>query len=222
MNTPVPKQFLRLDGKPVLLHSISAFAEYDPSMRIILVLPTDQFEQWEKIKAEYAVTADIQVAAGGETRFHSVQNGLALISDSEPAIVAVHDAARPLVSRKTINTAIKAAEHYGNGVPAIPISDSIRRIESATSIAVDRSRYCLIQTPQCFSLELLRQAYRQDYKYTFTDDASVVESAGAPIRLVDGNTENIKLTLPIDMAIAEAMLKYRLQHTNDLSGGTHP
>jgi len=222
MNTPVPKQFLKLNGRPVLLHSISAFTSCVPGIRIILVLPSGQFGQWEKIRTEFQVSGDVQLTEGGETRFESVKNGLALIPDERAALIAVHDAVRPLVSKKTIQSAFGAAEHYGSGVPALPISDSIRRIESATSIAVDRSRYCLIQTPQCFQVELLKTAYAQEYKYTFTDDATVVESTGVPIRLVDGNPENIKLTTPIDMATAEALIQYRLQHANDLNGGTHP
>lgn len=222
MNTPVPKQFLKLCGKPVLLHSIATFAAYDPNMHFILVLSPDQFSLWEKMKAEYQVTADVQVTVGGETRFESVKNGLALVPDEPEIIVGIHDAARPLVSKKTINAAYKSAERYGCGVPAIPLNDSIRRIESASTLAVDRTKYCLIQTPQCFSAALLKEAYAQEYKYTFTDDATVVESAGVQIRLVDGNSENIKLTNPIDIAIAEALVNYRLQHANDLSGGTHP
>lgn len=222
MNTPVPKQFLKLNGKPVLLHSIQAFYNFNPGTRIILVLPADQFDQWERIKNEYRPEADVQVVAGGATRFESVNNGLKLIPDDPGTLIAVHDAVRPLVSKKTIVTAFKAAERYGSGVPALPLNDSIRMIESATSIAVDRSKYCLIQTPQCFLAPLLKRAYQQEYKYTFTDDASVVESIGETIRLVDGNTENLKLTTPIDMALAEALISYRLQHANDLTGGTHP
>jgi 2-C-methyl-D-erythritol 4-phosphate cytidylyltransferase len=221
MQSPIPKQFLRLQGKPVLLHSIQAFADFDSSIQVILVLPSDQFSQWEKIVAEFSPALPVTITAGGETRFESVKNGLSLIPDEE-AIVAIHDAVRPLVSKKTIGTSYKAAERYGNAVPAIPLSDSIRQIESTRSIAVDRSRYCLIQTPQCFSVPLLKKAYSQEYRYTFTDDASVVESIGEQICLVDGNVDNFKLTTPIDLVIAESMLSYRLSHTGDLSGGTHP
>jgi 2-C-methyl-D-erythritol 4-phosphate cytidylyltransferase len=221
MNTPVPKQFLKLDGKPVLLFSIEAFAQFDSTAKIILVLPSDQFSEWEKIVQEYKLDLPIQIAEGGETRFASVSNGLKLIPESE-CLVAIHDAARPLVAQKTISAAYKSAERYGNGVPAIPLNDSIRQIESSRSVAVDRSKYALIQTPQCFRLGLLREAYKQEYKYTFTDDASVVESMGEQIRLVDGNADNFKLTTPTDMAVAEALLRYRLNHAGDLSGGTHP
>lgn len=221
MQSAVPKQFLRLNGKPVVLHSIAAFAGFDPAVKVILVLPADQFSQWEKIATDFELPVPVTITAGGETRFESVKNGLALVPDEE-GIIAVHDAVRPLVSKKTISTAFKAAEHYGNAVPAIPLSDSIRQIESTRSVALDRSRYCLIQTPQCFSVSLLKKAYSVGYKYTFTDDASVVESLGEQIHLVDGNDDNFKLTTPADLAIAEAVLKYRLAHPVDLNGGTHP
>lgn len=218
MQSPIPKQFLKLDGKPVLLHSIEAFVQFDPNIRVILVLPADQFDMWEKIAQENNFTIPVQITAGGDTRFQSVSNGLSLIKDEE-ALVGIHDAVRPLVSQKTIAGAFKSAEFYGSGIPAIPLSDSIRQIESAQSVAVDRSKYCLIQTPQCFQLSLLRKGYAQEYKYTFTDDASVVEASGNAIHLVDGNVDNFKLTTRVDMIVAEAMLKEKM---GDLSGGTHP
>jgi 2-C-methyl-D-erythritol 4-phosphate cytidylyltransferase len=161
----------------------------------------------------------VRITAGGETRFESVKNGLALISE-ENALVGIHDAVRPLVSQKTISGAFKSAERYGTGIPAVPLNDSIRQIESARSVAVDRSKYCLIQTPQCFQLSILRKAYQQEYKYTFTDDASVVEASGVEVHLVDGNVDNFKLTTRVDLIVAEAMLK---DHSlGDMSGGTHP
>jgi 2-C-methyl-D-erythritol 4-phosphate cytidylyltransferase len=221
MQSAIPKQFLKLNGRPLLLHSIASFAEFDPSITIILILPADQFSVWEKITSEYKLPVEVKITVGGETRFESVKNGLALIPD-EDAIVAVHDAARPLVTVKTISTCFKAAERYGNAIPAIPLSDSIRQIVSTQSVALDRSKYCLIQTPQCFSVPLIKKAYSQEYKYTFTDDASVVESIGEQIRLVDGNEDNFKLTTPTDLIIAEAILKYRSTLVGDLSGGTHP
>lgn len=219
MQSPIPKQFLKLDGKQVLIHSIQAFAAYDPNINIILVLPADQFETWNKIAAEHQLNVAVQITAGGETRFESVKNGLALINDTD-ALVGIHDAVRPLVSQKTISGAFKSAERYGSGIPAVPLSDSIRQIESARSVAVDRSRYCLIQTPQCFQLSILRKAYQQEYKYTFTDDASVVEASGQEVHLVDGNVDNFKLTTRVDLIVAEAMLKE--QKNGDMSGGTHP
>jgi 2-C-methyl-D-erythritol 4-phosphate cytidylyltransferase len=222
MQSPTPKQFLKLDGRPLLLHSIAAFAEYDKDITVILVLPASQFSLWEKIAEEFTLPVPVQITAGGETRFESVKNGLALIPEDANAIVAVHDAVRPLVTKKTILNSFNMAERNGSGVPAIPLNDSIRQIESKLSVAVDRSKYCLIQTPQCFTVPLLKKAYSQEYKYTFTDDASVVESLGETIHLVDGNVDNFKLTTPTDLIIAEAILKYRLTVVGDLSGGTHP
>lgn len=221
MHSSVPKQFLKLNGLPIVLHSVQAFLNFDPNMRIIVVLPHDQFSYWEKIREEYPFTENIVIAAGGETRFESVKNGLAYVEEEE-SIVAVHDAVRPLVSKKTIANAFKAAEFQGNGVPAVPLTDSIRQVESSRSVALDRSLYCLIQTPQVFNAGLLRKAYAQEYRYTFTDDASVVESLGESIRLVDGNADNFKITTPTDLVIAEAVLKNRASQVGDLSGGTHP
>jgi 2-C-methyl-D-erythritol 4-phosphate cytidylyltransferase len=206
MNSPVPKQFLKLDGRPVLMHTISRFIETGLPIEIILVLPSNQLGYWDQLCHEYSFNVPLRIAEGGETRFNSVGNGLALIDTD--GIVAVHDAARPLVNTKTILTAYKAAEMYGNAVPAVPLSDSIRQIDSTRSIAVDRSRYCKIQTPQCFDVAILKRAYSQEYRYTFTDDATVAESIGERIHLIDGNMGNIKITTPEDLAIAEALLRY--------------
>jgi 2-C-methyl-D-erythritol 4-phosphate cytidylyltransferase len=207
MNSPVPKQFLKLDGRPVLMHTISRFLETGLSIEIILVLHHSQIGFWEQLCHDYQFYVPLRITEGGETRFHSVRNGLRLVEGE--GIVAVHDAARPLVNTKTIITAYKAAEMYGNAVPAVPLSDSIRQIESTLSIAVDRSRYCKIQTPQCFDIGILQRAYSQEYRYTFTDDATVVESTGEKIHLIDGNTDNFKITAPEDIVIAEALLRYK-------------
>ncbi len=205
MNTPIPKQFLRLDGRPILMHTIDKFNETDSAIEVIIVIPAEQVSLWDSLCTEHNFHKTLKIAFSGESRFHSVKNGLELIT--EPAIIGVHDAARPLVSSKTIIAAYKAAEMYGNAIPAVPINDSIRQIESTRNIALDRSRYCAIQTPQCFHSDILKKAYLQEYRYTFTDDATVVETMGEQIRLVDGNTENIKITSPKDIFIAEALLK---------------
>ena len=223
MNTPVPKQFMLLDNKPVLMHTIGKFAEADASIILIIVLRTDQIEFWKELCSQHSFTIPHLIAEGGDTRFQSVKNGLALIS--EDGIIGIHDAARPLVSTKTIITAFKAAEMYGNAVPAIPLQDSIRQIVSGLSIAVDRTKYCAIQTPQCFNSLILKKAYEQEYRYTFTDDASVVEAGGDKIHLIDGNSDNIKITTPRDLVIADAILKNKKtiestnksNHTDDLS-----
>jgi 2-C-methyl-D-erythritol 4-phosphate cytidylyltransferase len=208
MNNPVPKQFLKLNGKPVLMQTINKFTDADPSIKIIIVLPQNQLDHWKELCREFNFQCEACITTGGETRFNSVKNGLEQIADDN-AIVGVHDAARPLVNAKTINTAFKAAEMYGNAVPAVPLNDSIRQIESTRTIAVDRSKYCKVQTPQCFSAGLLKKAYQQEYKYTFTDDATVVESYGEKIHLIDGNEDNIKITTPKDLVIAEALMNFK-------------
>jgi 2-C-methyl-D-erythritol 4-phosphate cytidylyltransferase len=216
MNSPVPKQFILLNGRPVLMHTLSRFLETGFPIDIILVLNPGQIGFWEQLCREHGFNARLRITEGGETRFHSVKNGLALIEGD--GIVAVHDAARPLVSAKTIVTAFKAAEMYGNAVPAVPLSDSIRQIDSTLSIAVDRSRFCKIQTPQCFDVRMVKHAYNQEYRYTFTDDATVVESIGEKIHLIDGNTDNIKITTPEDIVIAEALMSYRQAHPVPANG----
>jgi 2-C-methyl-D-erythritol 4-phosphate cytidylyltransferase len=212
MNSPVPKQFLKLDGKPILLLTINKFLDTDPNIEIILVLPQDHLKYWEQLCSENMYHKPVKIAFSGESRFHSVKNGLEFVT--EDGIVAIHDAVRPLVSSKTILATYKAAEMYGNAVPAVPINDSIRQIESTRTIAVDRARYCATQTPQCFRSDIIKKAYQQEYHYTYTDDAMVVEAMGEPIRLVDGNPENIKITSPKDLLIAEVLLKAENQlHT---------
>jgi len=205
MNSAIPKQFMKLGGKPVLMHSILKFYDSGLAPEIIVALPSGQNESWADLCREFGFTVPIRIAEGGETRYQSVKNALRLIQ--EPGLVAIHDAVRPLVSTKTIQAAFRDAEMYGNAVPAIPLSDSIRKIESGKSISVDRTRYCIIQTPQCFKTELLKKAYQREYQPTFTDDASVLESMGEPIHLIDGTQENIKITTPQDLVVAEVLLK---------------
>lgn len=207
-NTPIPKQFMKLDGKPIVMHTITRFTEAENDIEIILVLNKEQINYWEELCKENNFHTPVKITEGGENRFESVKNGLSLVD--EEGIVAIHDAVRPLVSTKTILTAYKAAELYGNAVPAIPLNDSIRQIDSSKSIALDRTRYCVIQTPQCFLSSIIKKAYfSAEYKIHFTDDASVVESSGERIHLVDGNPDNIKITTPRDFIIAEALMKYR-------------
>lgn len=207
-NTPIPKQFMKLDGKPVLMHTLSRFIDVGLNIEIILVLNKEQILFWGNLCNEYGFSTEIKVIEGGENRFESVKNGLAHVV--EDGIVAIHDAVRPLVSAKTIIATYKAAEMYGNAVPATPLTDSIRQIDSSKSIAVDRTRYCIIQTPQCFQASILKKAYAiAEYKIHFTDDASVVEASGERIHLVDGNPDNIKITTPRDFILAEALIKYR-------------
>ena len=207
MNSPVPKQFLKLNGLPVLMHTINKFSDLNLGIEIIVVLPNQLIPEWQELCKEFNFNTIVKITEGGETRFSSVKNGLALIK--EEGIVAVHDAVRPLVNQKTILAAFRDAEMYGNAVPAIPLNDSIRQIESAKSIAVDRARYCIIQTPQCFTTVIIKKAYLKEYKFNFTDDATVVEATGEKIHLIDGTSDNIKITTPQDLAVAEALMKFK-------------
>ncbi|MCC6690603.1 MAG: 2-C-methyl-D-erythritol 4-phosphate cytidylyltransferase [Bacteroidia bacterium] len=209
MNSTIPKQFMKLNGKPVLMHTITKFFDCGLNPEIIIALPPSQSENWQQLCTEHKFTTPVKITEGGETRYDSVKKALQLIV--EPGLVAIHDAVRPLVNTKTILAAFRDAEMYGNAVPAVPLNDSIRKIESGKSMAVDRSRYCVIQTPQCFRTEKLKKAYQKEYKTTFTDDASIVEASGEQIHLIDGTPENIKITNPQDLIVAEAIIKLAAQ-----------
>jgi 2-C-methyl-D-erythritol 4-phosphate cytidylyltransferase len=205
MKSAIPKQFMLLAGKPVVMHTIQLFNDYDSAVNLILVLPEAQIMEWEKLCKTYNFNLPHQVIAGGETRFHSVQKGLSLV-DGE-GLVAVHDGVRPLVSKATISTIFSTAETKGNAVPCIQLNDSIRKVSGDKNEAVLRSDYRLIQTPQCFKISILKKAFEQNYSDSFTDCASVLEAAGGKINLVEGNPENIKITTPYDLIVAESFLK---------------
>lgn len=207
MHSLVPKQFLPLAGKPVLMHTLEAFHAFRSDLQIVLVLPAGQISYWQDLcssRPGFAVPHSI--VAGGETRFHSVRNGLAAATG---ALTAVHDGVRPLVSTATLERCFRAAAEYGAAIPVIEPVDSIRCLAQGGSRSVDRSAYRLVQTPQVFRTSLLKEAYLQEYTPAFTDDASVVEAMGQTIHLVEGNRENLKITTPSDMAVAEALLSRR-------------
>ncbi|MCG6190915.1 2-C-methyl-D-erythritol 4-phosphate cytidylyltransferase [Maribellus maritimus] len=209
MNSNVPKQFEILQGKPVLIHTFQAFLTYNPNMNFVLVLPKIQFSHWETLCQKHNFNLKHELAAGGETRFHSVQNGLKLISDD--SIVFIHDGVRPLVSSVTIENCYQTALQQGNALPVIPVAESVRKVENDQNMAVNRSKYFLVQTPQTFQAEKIKTAYKESKTINFTDDSSVLESAGEKIHLVEGNRENIKITYPQDLIIANALLKIRNQ-----------
>jgi 2-C-methyl-D-erythritol 4-phosphate cytidylyltransferase len=204
MNSAIPKQFLELHGKPVLMHSIQIFAKAIPEINIILVLPLPYRKQWETLCKTHNFTIPFQLADGGETRFHSVKNGLTLVPEN--AVVGIHDAARPLVNIKTIINAFETAAQKGNASPAIQINESLREVKDNNNKAIDRSTIFIIQTPQCFQSNLIKKAFLQEYRQSFTDDASVLEAMGEKINLIEGNRENIKITTPLDLIIAEAIM----------------
>lgn len=200
----VPKQFLLLNGLPVIMHSILPFKKYSSSINIIVVLPLEHIQSWEKLCKEYKFEIKHSVYPGGESRFHSVKNGLDLINSE--GLVAVHDAVRPLVSSSLITRCFDEAARMGNAVPAIPLTDSAREVIGGENHPIDRNKIRLIQTPQVFNVETLKQAYTQSYQPFFTDDASVVEAMGQAIHLVEGEVSNIKITRPEDLRMASAMI----------------
>ena len=206
MGSDIPKQFLPIGGKPVLMRTLERFREYAADLQIILVLPKAQQDYWQNLCQEYAFDIDYQLADGGETRFHSVQHGLALIPDDVEGVVGVHDGVRPFPSIEVIRRCYEPARTAKAVIPVIPVVETVRHLEGKGSVTVPRNDYRLVQTPQCFDIQLLKAANRQPYNDGFTDDASVVENYGQSITLVEGNRENIKITTPYDMKIAEVLM----------------
>jgi 2-C-methyl-D-erythritol 4-phosphate cytidylyltransferase len=206
MNAGIPKQFLLLNNYPVLMHTISTFHLYDQQMRIMLVLPEDQTDEWSKLCEKYQFSIKHDVRYGGTTRFHSVRKNIDSFADE--SLVAIHDGVRPLVSIATISRCFNAALEYGNAIPCIEIPETLRRVSGQKNRQVDRTRYRLIQTPQVFNGKILKIAYQQEYQKKFTDDAGVVENLGYTVHLVEGNAENIKITYPEDILIASSLLKH--------------
>ena len=206
MGSDIPKQFLPIGGKPVLMRTLERFRRYSPTLQIILVLPKAQQDYWQKLCKEYAFDIDYQLADGGETRFHSVQNGLAKIPDNAQGVVGVHDGVRPFPSIDVIRNCYETAREKKAVIPVIPVVETVRHLKGDTSVTVSRNDYRLVQTPQTFDIQLLKAANRQPYNDGFTDDASVVEAFGFDITLVEGNRENIKITTPYDLKIAEVLI----------------
>ena len=204
MGTDIPKQFLPIGGKPVLMRTLEAFHAYSQAMQLIVVLPHSQQAYWARLCEEYHFSLPHRVADGGETRFHSVRNGLAWVET--PGRVGVHDGVRPFVSPEVIARCYALASTEKAVVPVIPVVETVRRLADGGSLTVNREEYRLVQTPQVFDVELLKKAYGQPYSPAFTDDASVVEALGVPVALTEGNRENIKITTPFDLRVAEALL----------------
>lgn len=213
MGGELPKQFIPVEGKPVLMHTLEAFHRWDPSAGLILVLPEDHQPYWKMLCKEIGCKVPHSVANGGETRFHSVRNGLDFLSreignpseKNENIFVGVHDGVRPFVTPEVIDICFTEAASSGASIPVVPMIDSLRETDAAGSHPVDRARYMAVQTPQVFDYTLLIEAYNQPYTEQFTDDASVVEAFGHPIVTVPGNRENIKITTPFDLLVAEAL-----------------
>lgn len=205
MQQDIPKQFLLVAGKPVLMHTMEAFYQAEPRAEIILVLNVDFHEYWEKLCATHGFTIPHSLVKAGQERFFSVKNGLKLVKGK--ALVAIHDAVRPSIKKEKIEEAFSYAEMHGNAVLAIQSKDSVRISDTKENKALARELVYLIQTPQIFTSTMLKKAYQQEFRTSFTDDASVVEHAGVAIHLVEGDPKNIKITYPEDLALAEVFLK---------------
>ncbi|MFY0253656.1 2-C-methyl-D-erythritol 4-phosphate cytidylyltransferase [Chitinophaga sp. 30R24] len=205
MQSAVPKQFLELNGKPVLYHTIAAFAAAFPDMEIVLVLPEAHFTFANALSQQFTNPPALTLVKGGETRFHSVKNGLQQVK--APAVVFIHDGVRPLVSTALIRSCYEAALAHGSAIPVIDMKDSIREVSVAGNVAVNRERFRIIQTPQTFLSDLILPAFELPYDPLFTDEATVVERLGHAVHLLAGEEANIKITKPLDLTIAAALLK---------------
>ena len=209
MGGEMPKQFQLLAGKPVIMVTLERLYAIDPSMQFILVLPEEHVELWTELCHNHEFVVPLSIAHGGATRFHSVQNGLALVDDIDDALVGIHDGVRPFVSRQVVDDCFREAWIHGAAIPMVDVQDSLRHIVGGNGVTevVPRDRYRLVQTPQVFRLSVIRPAYEQRYVEGFTDDASVVEALGGKVVAVNGNRENIKLTTPFDLQIAKTLIE---------------
>jgi 2-C-methyl-D-erythritol 4-phosphate cytidylyltransferase len=205
MNTDIPKQFIEIQGKPILMHTCEVFLSYNHNIQLIVVLPANEIEYWDMLCNKYAFRIPHKIVTGGTTRFESVKNGLNAVK--LPCLIAVHDGVRPLVSKATIQRCFDEAEKCGTAIPVVNLSESIRQITPAGSQSVDRSTFKLVQTPQVFDGAQLKKAYQQEFSTYFTDDASVVEAMGMTISMVEGNIENIKITTKLDLKIADVLMQ---------------
>ena len=207
MGSELPKQFLPIGGKPVLMHTIERFCEYDEDIKIILVLPKDQQGMWLDLCQKHSFNIEHQIADGGETRFESSKNGLSLIPEGDDGLVGFHDGVRPFVSVDTIKRCYDEAQRTCAAAPVMPITYSLREMEkNGNTKSVQRANYCSVQTPQVFNITMVKMAFAQPYQESFTDDATVMEQFGCKISLVEGNQENIKITTPLDLKLAEILV----------------
>ena len=205
IKSATPKQFLEIGGLPILMHTINAFVNYSSAVSIILVLPSDDFSTWNSLVDKYKFQIPVHLQQGGDSRFQSVRNGLECIEG--PGLVAIHDGVRPLVSQDIIGASFRLAAVHKSAVAAVRLKESIRMTDQDTTVAVDRSRFRLIQTPQTFDIDLIKQSYTIREEPNLTDDASVAERVGHKISLFEGSYENIKVTTQEDLVIAEALLQ---------------
>jgi 2-C-methyl-D-erythritol 4-phosphate cytidylyltransferase len=205
MGTTLPKQFLPLNGIPILMRTIQCFFDFDSEAQLLVTLPASWFNEWALLCEKHNFTLKHHVVEGGTERFDSIKEALKLTTGD---IVCIHDGVRPFVSSQTICAVFDAVHLTGAAIPVIEVNESLRHVLAQSNMAVDRSKFKIVQTPQCFETSLIKKAYEKEYQSSFTDDASVVENIGVKITLVSGNAENIKITTPLDMVLSELMLKH--------------
>jgi len=203
MGSAIPKQYIELNNKPIILHTAENLIKSCPQAKLLIVLPKGDFSFWETLCAKHNFNFPHKLIEGGAERYHSVQNALNTLSAEPNDVVGIHDAVRPFVSEQTVLKAVESAKLHKSGIPVVELKDSIRKVSEKGSTHKDRSKYKLVQTPQCFNLQLLKEAFSSGYQAIFTDDASVFENYGQAIFLTDGNVENIKITSPFDLKIAQ-------------------
>jgi 2-C-methyl-D-erythritol 4-phosphate cytidylyltransferase len=204
MGSDLPKQYIPINGLPILMHTINKFYEYDAAIQIVISLPSDFIEMWKKLCVQYDFRVVHEITEGGQERYHSIQNALRKVTGD---IVMVHDAVRPLVSIQTISNVIDKAKSNGAAIPVLPITETLRKGTKENSQHQDRSLFWCVQTPQAFQLKILQQAYKIPYSLSVTDDASLVEAMGGEVFLTDGNEENIKITTPFDLELVAFFMK---------------
>jgi 2-C-methyl-D-erythritol 4-phosphate cytidylyltransferase len=209
MGGETPKQFYLVADKPLVMHTFDAFSLFFGKAEFLLVLPEMEIGRWKHLCVDYDFQVPHRIVEGGPTRYHSVKNALALVEDN--GLVFIHDAVRPLVSEDVLLDCLQVARLHGSAIPVAPLTEALREVENGISRSVDRRKYRIVQTPQVFRSEILKKAYLQTYRDTFTDDAAVLESAGQPVHLTEGNPENIKVTRIGDLGYVEAILTRRYE-----------
>lgn len=207
MGGDIPKQFQLLGGYPILMHTLNRLHESVPDATLILVLPALQQSYWKGLCHKFHFTLPLILADGGETRFHSVLNGLKVVPDDVDGVVGIHDGVRPFVAAEVVKRCMSHAAEMGAVIPVVPVVETIRHLEEQGSVTKNRDEFRLVQTPQTFRIDVIKNAYRQPYNPLFTDDASVVEASGVSVSLVEGNRENIKITTPFDKLVGEMLIQ---------------
>lgn len=207
MKSRIPKQFLIMKGRPIIMHTLQAFHDFSEKIKLILVLPQAFINTWHDLVKQYQFKIPVVLQKGGNTRFKSVRNGLLKING--PGLVAIHDGVRPVVSSRLIGQSFEIAADQGSAVAAVSLKDSLREVGSGSSMALDRKKYKLVQTPQTFDVERIKNAYDLPESPSFTDDAAVWEAAGNEVILFDGSHENIKITTIHDLVLAEVLMKLK-------------